>query len=251
MKKSFIIILTCCLALLSAAVSGCSPVDPDYGVSSEDPVSSASTVSYPEDIDPPTIKSLDTKMSLFFDLSLYDEENYSQIYLGKDYRFNATYEGTSISVPTTLATLNRKGWRFAPNESYTNESIVNAGLMVETLFVNRENKLMTVFFYNESTTSVMLTECPVVRITVPQNVAVSKNEAYGEFYVNGVNNASAITDIIEALGAPSHFHADSKNEYTLDWFKSADDRRNKITVSISLADDCVTSISVSNYISNY
>lgn len=247
MKKFLVFLLTGCMLL--SVTAGCNPIDEDYGVSSTASTASKVVVSYPEDIEPPTIKSLDTKMSLFFDLSLYDEENYSQIYLGKDYKISALYEGIGIVLPTTLDTLNHKDWDFAPGQSYTDDSVINAGLMVEALFVNKQKKKMTVFFYNEETTSVKLTECPIVRITIPHNGLVIDDSSYGDFNINGVDNSSAITDVIQALGAPSHFHADSKTEYTLDWFKSADDRRNKISVSISLDDDCVTSVSYSNYIS--
>lgn len=229
--------------------AGCSPVDDNYGVSSTTSTKPAPVVSYPENIEPPKIKSLDTRMSLFFDLSLYDEENYSQIYLGKDYEFEILYEGIGIDLPTTLDTLNHKNWDFAPNQSYDSDSMINAGLMVETLFSNKQKKKMLVYFYNESNTSVKLTECPIVRIEIPQNSAVTKSREYGNFNINGVINSAAITDVIQMLGAPSHFHADSKDEYTLDWFKSADDRRKKITVSVSLENDCVTSIAVSDYIS--
>lgn len=247
MKKSLIFLIICCLAISS--IAGCRQIDEDYGVSSTVSKAKAPIVSYPENIEIPTIKSLDTQMSLFFDLSLYDEENYSKIYLGKDYKFNTMYDGVSIKLPATLKDISEYGWSFAPGQNYNKESSIHAGLMIETVFANKNNKLINVFFYNESNSSVKLDECPIVRVEIPTNNIVTKNDSYGDFNVNGVSNASAITDIIQSLGAPSHFHADSKSVYTLDWFKSEDDRRNKISVTISLDDDCVISIAVSNYFS--
>lgn len=241
-SKSLLLILLCFTLVVTA---GCSKVDEDYGVSSA-PKSTADTVSYPENVEIPTIKSSDTVMPLYFDISLYDEENYSKIYLGKNYSFKASYAGVNISVPTTLNELNKKGFDIY-DDNYSSGSDIKAGLMLELKFVNREGKLLTAFFHNESTTSVRIADCKIVRLAVEQNNMLTNSKEYGNFSVNGVTNSSALTDIFHLLGAPSHFHADSKTDYTLNWFKSADDRRNKITIKISTAEDCVTYIAVSSY----
>ena len=245
MKKRFNYLLLCCVAVLPVLFAGCTPINKNYGVSSDFP--SNPTVSYPENVAIPTIKSTDTVMPIYFDISLYDEENYSQIYLGKKYKFNATYDGEKIDVPTTIKELNKKGWNIAENERYSTDSTIKAGTTLELQLINDNNKLMTAYFYNKSNTSVQLVDCKIVRLAIEQNTKVTNSSDYGLFNVNGVNNNSVLTDVFQSLGAPSHFHADTKTDYTLDWFKSADDRRNKITVKISTQNDCVTYVAISNY----
>ena len=75
---------------LSSAGAYCAPYgekfDDDYGKSSvkkEDVASDTSSVY--EDIKIPEIKSDDSVMPTYIDISLYDEENYADIYLGKDF----------------------------------------------------------------------------------------------------------------------------------------------------------------------
>lgn len=226
--------------------TACSPVDEDYGVSSKTD-NKESTVSYPKNIKIPSIKSEDTVMPLYFDISLYDEENYSKIYLGKRYEFNAVYDGKSLEVPTDLEALSAKGWEISPNEKYTSGSIIKAGSTLYLQFINEEGTLLTGYFYNESDKLVKLKDCKIVRLVIKENYALNADSQYGEFNINGVSNLSAVTDVIQSLGAPSHFHADSATDYTLNWFKTAKDRRNKITVKISTETDSVTYIAISDY----
>ena len=245
MKKPLRGLVLIILALSLCLLAGCSKVDEDYGVSSK-PQSAADTVSYPKNVKIPTIKSSDTVMPLYFDISLYDEENYSKIFLGKKYTFKATYAGSNISVPTTLNELNKKGWDIN-DDNYSSGSDIKAGLMLECDFINRDGKILTAYFHNESTKTVRIADCKIVRIAIPQNNLFTGAKEYGGFWVNGVTNSAALTDVFQILGAPSHFHADSKTEYTLNWFKYEKDRRNKITAKINTEHDCVTYIAISSY----
>ena len=51
----------------------------------------------------PEIISLDKKMSNYFDISLFDEENYSNIYLNKNFKLKVTYNDKKISLPVEKA----------------------------------------------------------------------------------------------------------------------------------------------------
>ena len=69
--------------LLIFSFASCSKVDPDYGMVSRPENGSEESVAdkasnYDEE---DKIMSLDRVMSNFFDLSLFDEENYADIYL--------------------------------------------------------------------------------------------------------------------------------------------------------------------------
>ena len=108
------------------------------------------------------------------------------------------------------------------------------------------NKLDAVF-YNASNSSVELRNCRIVKFKISENNQFVEDSSYGQFFVNGVTNQSAITDIIEYLGAPSHFYAVNENEYYLDYFLSKDDLRSRITVYITPEEDCIKSIEFSKY----
>ena len=109
------------------------------------------------------------------------------------------------------------------------------------------NKEIIAVFYNSSRSSVSLKKCDIVKFIIPENYLNAENSVYGQFWINGVNNGSAITDVIEYLGAPSHFYAVSDNEYYLDYFLFEKDKRTGITVYINPVDDCVNAIEVSYY----
>ena len=80
-----------------------------------------------------------------------------------------------------------------------------------------------------------------------ENFLYSKDSVYGQFWVNGVSNESAVTDVIECLGAPSHFYAVDENNYYLDYFLYEKDKRSRITVYVDVNNDCVTRMEFSLY----
>lgn len=240
---------TCFLTLILVismilSLSCCSPIDDKYGVSSQP--QDTETVNYPKNVEIPKIKSTDTVMPLYFDISLYDEENYSKIYLGKRYEYNAQYDGVTIDVPTNYKTLNESGWQVVDSNAFGVDSTIKAGTLQKVVFTNGKS-LLSAYFHNEDDKTALLFDCDIIRLAIEENHIISHNTDFGWFNINGITNNSAITDIFFTLGAPSHFHADTETEYTLNWFKTEKDRRNKITISIDTENDCVTYIAISAY----
>ena len=233
------------LSLLLAAVvalsfAGCTPFDSDYGESQ------AESNPY-KNVSAPDIKSDDEKMPTFFDISLYDCENYSQIYLGKKYEYKFIYAGAELSLPGELSDMLDSGWRIAEPDKYNEKTQILPGKSLNISFINTYDKQITARFTNTSKSSVDLEDCDLVRFTVPENNYLVENSVYGQFFINGVSNESAITDVIEFLGAPSHFYAVSEDEYYLDYFLTPKDKRNKIRVYVNVSSDSVTAIEVSKY----
>ncbi len=244
MKKILSLIL-CCVCLLSLAA--CEKFDENYGKSSakqeqkaEDSKDSGKEIKIPE------IKSDDSVMPTYFDISLYDEENYADIYLGEDFEYKITYVGSSLSVPSSYKNLTKDGWSLVLSDEYNEDSQILAGKSMTVEFINEYDKKLTAVFYNNKKSSVSLKKCPIVKFIIKENV-IDANAPYGQFFVNGVNNVSAITDIIERLGSPSHFYCVSENKYYLDWFITEKDRRSGITIYIDTAEDHIDSIEFSYY----
>lgn len=233
----------CCMliaAVCIAACCSCSPVDKNYGVSS----AVEKTVSEPIEI--PGIRSDDTVMPLYFDISLYDEEDYAQVYLGKNYKYKITYGGSELSLPTDYNTLKKKGWELLDAETYNAGSTIKAGETLETQIVNEYGKQLSISFYNKGNSSVKLSKCPIVKFSVKENSA-NVISVYDQFWINGISNFSAITEVVELLGPPSHFELRVDNQYRLDYFLTKEDRRSRITVYVSIDNDCVTAVEISKY----
>lgn len=195
----------------------------------------------------PEIKSDDTVMPSYVDISLYDEENYSDIYLGKNFKFKVTYAGSAIKLPWTYRDILEEGWVLVPSDEYSENSQILAGKSITADFTNDYKKTITAVFYNGENSSVSLKECPIVKFIIKENGLNIPESKYGQFWVNGISNVSAITDIIECLGSPSHFYRVSENKYYLDWFISASDRRSGITVYVDTAEDHIDAIEFSLY----
>ena len=247
MKNKFI--LAAVFSLISAVLllTACSPVDKDYAVSSESPVTSVSPVkSAPDDVNRPDIMSDDKIMPQFVDISVFDEENYSEVYLGKKFKFNVTYAGDEFTVPTKLSVLQKKGWNLVENSQYDEESLVYACDFAEMVLERQDGTKITATFYNSSNSSVRLEKCNIVKFKI-ENDFYTSADAFREFNVNGINNKMAITDIIDTLGTPSHFYGIAENNYYLDYFISEKDRRNGITVYINPSEDSVTAVEFSYY----
>ena len=240
-KRLFIIgVVLVCLVM---CLTGCSVFDEDYGKSERETVSETPRVN----ITVPEIMSDDENMPTYFDISLYDEENYADIYLGDDYKYKITYSGSVLNVPTTYSNMIKDGWEFVESEEVKPDSKIMARRSAEVQFKDSLDKEIKAVFYNKSNSSKSLTSCPIVKFIVAENSLYKKGTVYGQFWINGVSNESAITDVIDCLGAPSHFYAVNKNVYYLDYFLTEKDRRSKIRVYINLANDCVTKAEVSLY----
>lgn len=241
MKRFFAVF--CCLFVMAGFVSGCSVLDKDYGKSEPQKTENENAVN----IKIPEIVSDDTVMPTFFDISLYDEENYAGIYLGKDFKYNATYSGSVLDLPTSYKKMIKSGWTLATDGEFNEDSKIMAGKSAPVSFVNEYGKYIIAVFYNKSNSLKALTSCPIVKYIIEDNPLYNTESVYGQFFVNGVNNDSAITDVIECLGAPSHFYRMDENNYYLDYFLTEDDKRSKITVYINISGDCVTRMEFSLY----
>ncbi len=242
--KKFLNILTALILIISCvSLAGCSEVDANYGEDSD--LSSVEDIV--TEVEIPEIKSSDTVMPTYFDISLYDEENYSNVYLGKDYKYRITYSGSNLSLPTDYKTFIKEGWEFENPEEYSDKTIVFAGEKLQIRFVNEYENVIDVVFYNSGKSSATIKKCNIVRFVISENSLNIPDSKYGQFWINGVSNGSAVTDVIERLGAPSHFYAVSDTEYHLDYFISRDDKRSGIMVVIDPVNDTVNSIEVSHY----
>ena len=247
MKNKLCLSATVLMIMTVLLFSACSPVDKDYAVSSEEPVSSLSSVkSAPEGVNHPEIMSDDKIMPQFVDISVFDEENYSEVYLGKRFKFNVTYADDEFTVPTKLSALEKKGWSLAPDSQYDEGSLIYACDYVQAVLEKDDGAKITATFYNSSNSSLKLEKCNIVKFKI-ENDFYTEGGNYRKFNVNGINNNMAITDIIDTLGTPSHFYGTAENNYYLDYFISEKDRRNGITVYINPAEDSVTAVEFSYY----
>ena len=191
----------------------------------------------------PDIVSLDKKMANYFDISLFDEENYSNIYLGKKFKFDVKYNDKKITVPTTLEKLKESEFLIQQGSEYDENSYIFAKETITLKFADA-NSSFTALFYNSSNTSKRLNKCNITKIRL-ENSLNTRNIVH--FNVNGIDNYSTVTDVITTLGTPSHFYATTEDTYYFDYFISKSDRRNKIRVFIDLTDDYVTAVEISYY----
>ena len=245
MPKFKILISLFLIMAISFSVIACSPVDKNYGVSK--PAESVEDKNLKiTEVDDIPIMSSDRVMSNYFDISLFDEENYSDIYLGKKFEIEAKFAGKSISVPCKLSDLENLGWHLSEGNTYGKDSLVFSYEEVGVIFENADGVKFTAHFFNSSKQAVFLSECNIVKFAIVNNFYNSP-KGYHPFTINGISNTFAITDIINTLGTPSHFYAVSENCYYLDYFISKKDRRNGITVYINPKEDSIISIEFSYY----
>lgn len=239
-KKILALVSVLCIAVF---VIGCNPVDNDYGVVSdtakEDTPSSVSQQEH-------EIMSSDRVVSKYFDISLFDEENYADIYLGKKFKIDATYAGEELKVPTKIEDLEKNGWKLAEGNTYDKNSLVFAYETIDAVIQNKDGLKIAVQFYNSSRSSVKLSKCYIVKYRI-ENDFYANPESYSAFDISGIKNTMAITDIINTLGTPSHFYKVSDSSYYFDYFITQKDRRNGITIYVNPLDDSITSIEFSYY----
>lgn len=243
--KRILSILLC--GIIALSFSACGEFEEGYSDTVSDSKNSDTTSSKYSEVKIPEIKSEDDVMPSYVDISLYDEENYSDIYLGKDFKFKVTYVGSAIELPWKYEEIVAEGWSLVPSDEYNENSQVRAGKSITVDFVNEYKKIITAVFHNGTNSSLILKECPIVKFIIKENGLNIPESVYGQFWVNGVSNVSSITEIIERLGLPSHFYCVSENKYYMDWFISADDRRSGITVYVDTAEDHVDAIEFSLY----
>ena len=190
------------------------------------------------------IRSDDPVMPTYVDISLFDEENYSSVYLGKDFAISATYDSTPLTVPMSVASLSKNGWRLTGDMD--ENSTVMAGDSIDLVLEGKNGKSISAVLFNPTDKSIKLKKCNVVKLRF-ENDFYEDPESYTEFQVNGVNNKMAITDIIDTLGTPSHFYQADPDNYYLNYYISEDDRRNGITIFINPDEDNITAIEISCY----
>lgn len=241
-KKVFSLLIAFVLML---SFSACSDIDPDYGVSEEKKTEQSTKDNANYDVNT-KIMSSDRVMSNYFDISLFDEENYSEIYLGKKFEIDAKYVGASLPVPTKIDEMKDLGWTLAEGNEYNEKSLVFAYETIDVLFENESGIKLHAKCYNSSRSSVKLEKCHVVKFRI-DNDFYTDSSNYHAFNINGITNTMAITDVINTLGVPSHFYEVSKECYYLDYFITKRDRRNGITVYINPVDDTVTAVEFSFY----
>ncbi|MBE6749758.1 MAG: hypothetical protein E7560_01165 [Ruminococcaceae bacterium] len=246
MKKTTKIFCLIISVLLIFSAAACSPVDDDYGVSSVEEVTDKEAENIADENVDTTIMSLDRVMSNYFDISLFDEENYANIYLGKKFEIDATFAGDEFTVPMRMSKLEEIGWQIAEGNAYDGNSLIFTYETVDVVFINENGAKIYAQFFNSSRSSRKIKDCNIVKFKIMNDFYLN-NAAYNSFSVNGITNTMAITDIVDTLGTPSHFYKVSDTSYYLDYFVTKKDRRNGITVYINPVDDLITAIEFSCY----
>ncbi len=235
--KNFLALTLSILMVLGLACCTAIPNDDSYQSSPENTDSKSSYNELPD------IITLDKKMANYFDISLFDEENYSNIYLGKKFKFNVTYNDKKLNVPTTLDELAKSDFVIQQGSEYDANSYIFAKETVTLKFADA-NSSFTALFYNSSNTSKRLNKCKIAKIRLDNN---HNTRNIIHFNVNGVDNFSTINDVITLLGTPSHFYAITDDAYYFDYFIQKSDRRNKIRIFVDLVNDNVTAVEISYY----
>ncbi len=244
LKRYFCIGISIFLFLSTVA---CGTVDEDYGKAPKNElIQNAEDATSNRNNADTTIMSLDRVMSNYIDISLFDEENYADIYLGKKFEINANYLGQTLEVPTKLEDLEKSGWVLADGNAYNANSLVFSYESVDITLTNSNGNRLSAQMFNSSRSSKTLSKCYVVKYSIENNF-YSNPKDYNSFNINGITNSMAITDIIEILGTPSHFYAVANNCYYLDYFIAKKDRRNGITIFVNPIDDVITKIEISYY----
>lgn len=244
MSIKFKLISLALVLIFIFSICGCSSADKNYGVSSVTE-SVVEEVEF-ENVEDTKIMSSDRVMSDYFDISLFDEENYSDVFLGKKFKIEPIVDNKTFSVPAKLSDVESWGLTLTKGNTYDANSLVFSFETVDLYFENENGMIVSAQVYNSSNSSKKLSECNIVKFKIENNFYSNPNKCI-TFDVNGITNSLAILDIINILGVPSHFYKVSDSAYYLDYFVSIDDRRNGITVYINPIDDIITAIEFSYY----
>jgi len=247
MKKIFKLTALVISILSVLLLTSCEKMDKDYGKSDTKIASETAETGGETELIYPEIKSSDNVMPKYFDISRYDEENYADIYLGKKFKYNITYSGSVLTLPSTYSKVNKAGWKLSESGRYKIDSVVMAGSTLEVELYNEYDNRIVAVFHNSSKSSKKLTKCDIVKFVIPENCLNVTNSYYGQFWVNGITNQSAINNIVEHLGAPSHFYAVNSHHYYLDYFFTEDNKRSGITVHVDPENDILLSIEFADY----
>ncbi len=239
MKKIFCLGLSIVFAV---CLTACGELDTSSDISTTEDNTSIEQV-----IEKPSIMSEDSVMPKYLDISLYDEENYANVYLGEDFEYDITYCEKAFAVPTDYEKILTDGWKLIESEEYNENTQILTGKLLTVDFVNEDNKKITVVFQNNHDSSEALKDCKPVRFLIKENALIKNESEYGNFWINGISNTSAITDMIEVLGVPSHFYCISGSDYYLDWFITKEDRRSCITIYVDTAEDDIQAVEFSYY----
>ena len=124
--------------------------------------------------------SSDRVMSKYFDISLFDEENYSDVYLGKKFEINAVFGDFNFEVPVKIDRLEEQGWRLADGNEYDKNSLVFAYETIDATITNDLGHIIAIQFYNSSRSSVKLSECYIVKFRI-ENDFYTNPQGYNEF----------------------------------------------------------------------
>lgn len=239
-RTTFLLFLSIGLVFLSA----CNPVEDSMGTPTEEEIE---TPKYKyKDVVPLSIPSDDRVMSVFFDITYYNVENYAEIYLGKDYKITGEFDGIKLTAPSDYSTLIKGGFVLDDKNDFSDKSIVYAGDKHTLTFKSPNGYTLDAVFYNDQAQSKKLSECILVKYEC-KNDSTDPNTIKSLLSVNGISFSSSLSEVITKLGYPSHFHKENDNLYSLDYFLDKDDLRNRITVFAYPAEDSVTSISFCKY----
>ena len=242
MKKSFGRIVVLVLALTLTLLTACSEVETSSSPKKASKSNSADAGYRYKDVVPPEISSDDRVMSTFVDISLYNVENYAEIYLGKNFKITAEFDGIKITAPSDYKTLTDNGFTVAENQNYNGDSPLYAGDKQFITFKSPNGNYLNAEFYNDSAKSKAINECVLVKYEC-------KNDDINGacLTVNGISHSSSLSEVITKLGYPSHFHKEDNGLYSLDYFLDKKDLRNRITVYANTEEDTITSISFCDY----
>lgn len=244
MKRVMRISLTALLMLSLTLLGACSSVDTS---SSTNETNTVSDTSYKyKDVVPPEISSDDRVMSVFFDITYYNVENYAEIYLGKDFKLSGEFDGIALEAPSNFETMTKKGFTVAEGNTLNGDSVIYAGDKKFITFKSPNGRLLSAEFFNDSAKSKKISDCLLVKFDNNDKLDKDK-EIYPYLSVNGISGTSSLSEVITKLGYPSHFHREGKDFYSLDFFLDKKDLRNRITVYVNPAEDIVTAVSFSNY----
>ncbi len=238
------IISSVCVIFMLLSFASCQKADTGYGVK-ENNKSEPETVTESNPYAAEPIMSSDREMSKYFDISLFDEENYADIYLGKKFKIDSVFADDKFELPMKIADLRKLGWDFAEGNTYDDKSLIFSYETIESYFVKNDVRIKG-WFYNSSRSSKQLDECYIVKLRL-ENDFYKNPQNYHAFTINGITNSMAITDIIDNLGTPSHFYKVSDESYYLDYFITKKDRRNRITVYINPVEDSISAVEFSSY----